>query len=104
MSGGFARAGRGERPTPEGVDYSDPQPWNEKYEKLAKPGKEALADWDDAYNEYRSAAESLDDSLYGVDPEKGRPRIGNRLLQGAGIGHLAEHQAELDDWLASRKG
>ena len=104
MCGGFARAGRGERPAPEGVDYSDPQPWNDRFSALAKPGKAALQDWDAAYGEYHAAAEALDDNLYGVDPEKGRPRIGNRLLQGAGIGHFEEHQPQLDAWLASRKG
>jgi hypothetical protein len=103
MQGGFERAGRGERPTPEGVDYSDPQPWNDRFAADAKPGKAALADWDAAYDEYRSAAEALDGSLYGVDPEKGRPRIGNRLLQASGINHFEEHQSQLDGWLASRK-
>jgi hypothetical protein len=104
MAGGFERVGRGERPAPEGVDYSDPQPWNDRFSAAAKPGTAALADWDAAYDRYRGAAEALDDSLYGIDPEKGRPRIGNRLLQGAGIGHFEEHQPDLDAWLASRKG
>lgn len=104
MSGGFARAGRGERPAPDGVDYSDPQPWNDRFATQAKPGVAALADWDAAYAEYRSAAESLDDSLYGTNPENGRLRIGNRLLQGAGVHHFEEHQPELDAWLAARKG
>jgi hypothetical protein len=104
MSGGFGRVARGERPAPEGVDYSDPQPWNDRFSAAAKPGKAALDDWDAAYAEYRGAAEALDEGLYGVDPEKGRPRIGNRLLQGAGIHHFEEHQPELDAWLASRNG
>lgn len=104
MSGGFGRVANGERPAPAGVDYSNPDPWNAKFAAVAKPGKAALADWDEAYGQYRSAAESLDDSFYGVDPEKGRPRIGNRLLHGAGIDHFAEHQGDVDAWLASRKG
>ncbi|HKS91405.1 MAG TPA: maleylpyruvate isomerase N-terminal domain-containing protein [Tepidiformaceae bacterium] len=104
MSGGFARVARGERPAPEGVDYSDPQPWNDRFSAVAKPGKAALNDWDAAYSEYRGAAEALDETFYGVDPEKGRPRIGNRLLTGAGIGHFEEHQPQLDAWLSSRKG
>lgn len=103
MRGGFERVSRGERPAPEGVDYSDPQPWNDRFSAAAKSGAASLTDWDAAYSEYRAAAEALDASMYGVDPEKGRPRIGNRLLQGAGLGHFEEHQPELDAWLASRK-
>jgi len=101
MTGAFERVARGERPTPEGVDYNDTDTWNAKFALNAKPGRAALAEWDQAYDRYVAAARALDDSQYGVDPEKGRPRIGNRLLQGAGIGHFEEHQGELDAWLAS---
>lgn len=100
MTGAFERVARGERPTPEGVDYNDTDTWNATFARDAKPGRAALADWDAAYDRYLAAARALDDSQYGVDPEKGRPRIGNRLLQGAGIGHFEEHQGELDAWLA----
>lgn len=102
MTPGFARVVRGERPTPEGVDYSDSDAWNAKFEKLAKPGRAALADFDQAYQDYLAAAKSLPDELYGVDPERGRPKIGNRLLQASGIGHFEEHQEQLDAWLKSR--
>lgn len=100
MTGAFGRVARGERPTPEGVDYNDTDTWNAKFALNAKPGRAALAEWDAAYDRYVAAARALDDSQFGVDPEKGRPRIGNRLLQGAGLGHFEEHQGELDAWLA----
>jgi hypothetical protein len=103
ITGGFERVARGERPTPEGVDYSDSDAWNAKFSANATPGKPALADWDSAYVRYRSAAEALPDNLYGTDPERGRPLIGNRLLQASGIAHFEEHQAQLDQWLGSRK-
>ena len=103
MAGAIERAGRGERPAPEGVDYSDSDAWNEKFEKLAKPGKEALKDFEAAFSTYLGAAKALPDRLFGTDPEKGRPLIGNRLLQGAGIGHFEEHQPQLDEWLKSRQ-
>lgn len=99
---GFARVARGERPTPEGVDYSDTETWNAKFAQNAKRGHAALDDWDEAYAGYLQAAQSLDPSFYGTDPEKGRPKIGNRLLQGAGIGHFEEHQGELEEWLKSK--
>jgi hypothetical protein len=103
MTGAFERVARGERPTPEGVDYSDPEPWNARFAAQALPGRAALADWDAAFASYRQAAAALAADRFGVDPESGRPRIGNRLLQGAGIGHFEEHQPELDAWLASRR-
>ena len=100
MAGAFDRVGRGERPAPEGVDYADPEPWNARFAAAPKPAGEALADLDDAYATYRGAALRLDESLYGTDPERGRPRIGERLLQGAGTGHLDEHLPDLDRWSA----
>lgn len=100
MTGSFERVARGERPTPEGVNYADTDAWNAKFALNAKPGRAALTDWDAAYDRYVAAARALDDSQFGIDPEKGRPRIGNRLLQAAGIEHFAEHQGELEDWLA----
>jgi hypothetical protein len=103
MSGAFARVERGERPAPPGVDYGNADAWNEGFARQAKAGAAALADWDAAFAQYRDAALTLDEDKYGVDPESGRPRIGNRLLQGAGIGHFEEHQRQLEEWLASRK-
>ena len=103
MTEAIGRVGRGEPPTPAGVDYSDPDSWNAKFAQDAIAGRAALARWDDAFAGYRDAAASLPDSLFGIDPEKGRPRIGNRLLQGAGIGHFEEHEPELREWLATRR-
>jgi Mycothiol maleylpyruvate isomerase N-terminal domain len=103
MGGAIGRVARGEPPTPAGVDYSDSDTWNARFAHDAKPGRAALAAWDAAFTAYRDAAAALPDALFGMDPEKGRPRIGNRLLQVAGIGHFEEHQPELDRWLASRR-
>jgi uncharacterized damage-inducible protein DinB len=101
MTGAFERVARGERPTPEGVDYSNADPWNAKFAATASPGRAALDVWDLRYKKYREAAEALDESFYGEN--EGRPKIGNRLLTGAGIHHFAEHEPQLDAWLASRR-
>lgn len=100
MEGAIKRVERGERPTPEGVDYSDSDAWNAKFTKDAKQGSAALKDFDHAYESYLAAAKSLPADKFGVDD--GRPRIGNRLLQASGIGHFQEHQEQLDEWLAER--
>lgn len=104
MLGAIERAGRGERPTPEGVDYGNADKWNATFAQEARPGREALREFEKAYAAYRAAAAALPEAMFGFDAEKGRPLIGNRLLQGAGIGHFEEHQGELTAWLESRKG
>lgn len=102
MTGGMERVARGERPTPEGVDYSDADRWNAKFTAGATEGKAALTEWDEAFRHYFEAAQRLSDDKFGVDTERGRPLIGNRLLQASGIGHFEEHQPQLDEWLKSR--
>ncbi|HMO54033.1 MAG TPA: hypothetical protein PJ994_05985 [Tepidiformaceae bacterium] len=102
MTGAFDRLARGEAPVPPGANYNDTETWNARFAANAKEGREALADWETAYAGYREAAGALSEEFFGFDTEKNRPRIGNRLLQGAGIGHFEEHQPELDRWLASR--
>ena len=102
MTPAIERAGRGERPTPEGVDYSKSDEWNAKFVLDARPGVAALKDFEEAYAGYLAAAKALPDELYGKDPDSGKARIGNRLLQGAGIGHFAEHQEQLDAWIKAK--
>lgn len=102
MAGAIERVGRGERPAPDGVDYSDADAWNSTFAPRALAGRAALDDWDAAYGAYRAAAAALPGSLYGEDPQKGRPLIGNRLLDGAGVHHFEEHQPDLEHWLKSR--
>lgn len=102
MSGAFPRVQRGERPAPAGVDYGDTDAWNARFAVQAKAGRSALADFDTAFVVYRDAAAALDEDKYGVDPASGKPRIGNRLLQGAGTGHFEEHREQVARWLAAR--
>ncbi len=102
MTGAIERVRRGERPIPEGVNYGDSDAWNAKFATRARPGKEALHDFDAAYSAYRAAAEDLSEDVFGIEPGKDRPKIGNRLLQGSGIGHFEEHQKQLDEWLNTR--
>lgn len=103
MTPAFGRVARGERPTPPGVDYSNPDEWNQKFAADSRPGKAALRDFEEAWADYLAAAKALPDSFFGKDPESGKLRIGNRLLQGAGLGHFEEHQPEVEAWLKARQ-
>ena len=102
MTPAFERVSRGERPTPEGADYSKSDEWNAGFAKNSKPGTAALKDFEEAYAGYLAAAKALPDNFYGQDPESGKVRIGNRLLQASGIGHFAEHQPQLDAWIKAK--
>ncbi len=102
MTIALERVSRGERPSPEGVDWSDVEAWNRRFAAEAKPGRAALEDWDEAFHGYLAAAKAAPEELFGVDEERGRPRIASRLLQTAGVGHFEEHRPELEEWLARR--
>lgn len=102
MTIGLKRVANGERPTPEGVDYSDADAWNVKFAASASPGLGALDSFDGAYTSYREAAKALPEDKFGVDPQTGKPRIGVRLLDGPGIHHLDEHRPQIDEWLSTR--
>jgi len=99
----FGRVARGERPIPAGVDYSDADGWNARFAKDARKGRGALDDFDLAFHGYYAAAKDLGEEHYGVDPEKGRPKIGNRLLGASGIDHFREHQPQLEIWVAGQR-
>lgn len=103
MTPAFGRVGRGERPVPAGVDYSDADGWNARFAKDARTGRGALDDFDLAFHGYYAAAKELSDEHFGLDPERGRPRIGNRLLGASGIEHLHEHQPQVEVWVAQRR-
>lgn len=102
MTAGLKRVANGERPTPEGVDYSDEDAWNGRFAASASPGTGALAAFDAAYANYRDAAIALSEDKFGVDPQTGKPRIGVRLLDGAGVHHFDEHRPQIDEWLSKR--
>lgn len=102
MTGAIERVGRGERPTPEGVDYGDTEGWNAKFATTAQARDASLAAFAAAFQAYADAARGLDEGQFGNN-DQGRLKIGSRLLDGAGIHHLAEHGAHLDEWIASRR-
>ena len=102
MAGALGRVAKGERPTPEGVNYGDADAWNAKFAANASPRAGALDTFDLRFREYAEAAQALPEDLFGKTDE-GKLKIGSRLLDGAGIHHLAEHGAHVDEWLAARK-
>ncbi len=95
------RMARGERPTPEGVDYSDPQAWNEKFALEYAPigGATVLAIWKQAHMNFVKAAEALPDDRFGE--KDGKPKTANRMLADNGYAHYQEHTAHILEWRKS---
>ncbi len=94
MGGALERIGRGERPTPEGVDYSDGDSWNAKFagaKKTASP-QEVMAELEDSFRSYRAAAGALPEERF----EQGRAV--DRIVHTSGINHYNEHGEQIREW------
>lgn len=99
MTGALERLARGERPAPEGVDYSNPDSWNATFahEMQAISPRTVLAAWRQAHMNYVKAAQAVPDDRYGAGDD-GRPKTANRLLEASGTGHYKEHAAAIREW------
>lgn len=95
------RMARGERPTPEGVDYSDPQAWNDKFALEYAPigGATVLAIWRQVHMNFVKGAEALPDDRFGE--KDGKPKTANRMLADNGYAHYQEHTAHILEWRKS---
>ena len=97
MGAGLERIGRGERPTPEGVDYSDGDAWNAKFADARSSAAPAdvLRELDDSFRFYRAAAAALPDDRW----EQGRTV--DRIVHTSGINHYVEHGEQIREWRKS---
>ena len=87
MTGAMERMARGEKPTPEGVDYSDADGWNARFASAmhAQNATTVVADLQQSFATYRRVAASLPDERFGEG------KTVNRLLETSGYGHYREH-------------
>ena len=95
------RIARGERPTPEGVDYSNADEWNAKFALTftQQLPTTVLAEWQQTHMNYVRAAQAVPDDRYGETD--GKPKTANRLVETSGTGHYKEHAAQIRDWRKS---
>ena len=98
MTGALQRMARGERPTPEGVDYSDADAWNAKFSSAVRAiePRTVIADWQQVHMNYVRAAQALPDDRFGESD--GKPKTANRLIETSGFGHYREHAAPIRAW------
>jgi len=99
LSGGLERMSRGEKPQPEGVDWSDSDRWNATFASHAKGKKhtQILDELEHGMESFKKAAMMVPEDRYGEG------KTANRLFDGAGIVHFAEHAAVIRLW-RSREG
>ncbi len=99
MTGALERMARGERPTPEGVDYSDADAWNAKFvaAMTAQDPSTVVADLRQSFANYLRAARALPEDRFGDG------KTANRLLETSGYGHYAEHRPAIEEAAAKAK-
>jgi len=91
MTDALERMARGERPTPEGVDYSDADAWNAKFATGARVQNAStiVAGLKQSFANYVRAAAALPDDRFGEG------KTVNKLLEVSGYGHYREHMPAL---------
>lgn len=94
MTGSLDRVARGERPTPEGVDYSDADAWNEGFSKEKKgiSPRAMVNELQEAFEAFRSAVDTVPDDRF----EPGRTV--DRLIRVNAIDHYVEHGTQITLW------
>lgn len=99
MAAAFERMARGERPTPEGVDYSDADAWNAKFAAAmtAQIADTIVADLRQSFATYLRSAKALPDDRFGEG------KTANRILEASGYGHYREHLPAIREYAAKAK-
>ena len=93
------RMARGERPAPEGTDYSDPDAWNARFALQMKPisPQTVVAAWQQSHMNFVRAARALPDDRFAAK-EDGKPSTATRILEGNGYVHYKEHAGHIGEW------
>ncbi len=97
MTPALERMARGERPTPEGVNYSTADDWNASF--IEARGIQSLADaraaFETAHAIFRCAIEGVPADRFGEN------KTVNRLVGAVAIEHFEEHARQIEAFLAS---
>ncbi len=94
MVGAFQRIARGERPVPEGVDYSDTDAWNARFAAAQRNASPAamVAELKASKEAFAAAARQVPEDRF----EEGRAAY--RILHTTGIDHYREHYPPIREW------
>jgi len=99
MTEALRRIARGEKPTPEGVDYSNSDDWNAKFSMRMKQQlpTTVLAEWGQVHAGFVKAAQAIPDDRFGASDD-GRPKTVNRIVETTGYGHYQLHAPPIREW------
>ncbi|GBD12408.1 hypothetical protein HRbin24_00415 [bacterium HR24] len=94
MAAALERVARGERPVPEGVDYSDADAWNARFAQAHAdtPWPQMLAELKASKDAFVAAARQVPEDRF----EEGR--VAYRILHNAAIDHYREHMPAILEW------
>lgn len=94
MDDALERIARGEKPVPDGIDYSNSDAWNARFIETwqQSSGQAVLAELVSSKDIFVAAARLVPDEKF----EEGRAAF--RILHTAAIDHYAEHAKDINDW------
>jgi hypothetical protein len=94
MSRALERIAAGERPAPEGVDYSDADSWNAQFAEGVREMEpdEVLEDLNASKEAFVAAARKVPEDRF----QEGRAAY--RILFATGIDHYQEHEPAIREW------
>ena len=94
MSECLLRIGRGERPTPEGVDYGDSERWNGWFVSERKNLRvdQVIDEMEEAFAAYRAAAVTIPEERFTPG------RTVDKILRSSGADHCKDHGGQIKDW------
>jgi hypothetical protein len=97
MTIGLERMARGERPSPEGANWSDVQSWNDRFAAgvQGRAVRDLLRELDGSVAAMIAALEALPDDRFGEG------KTANRMAEAAGFGHFREHVPQIRQARAS---
>ena len=94
MTQAFERIARGERPVPEGVDYSDADPINARFAAAQRDISP-----DDMVKELKASKEAFVSAARLVPEDRfAEGKTAHRILFGTGIDHYKEHEPAIREW------
>jgi hypothetical protein len=96
--GGLERMSKGEKPAPDGVDWTDVQHWNDTFahHAMGKRQAEVLDELEHAFHAFEEAAAKLPDDRFGEG------KTASKVFDLAGISHFKEHAAMIRSWREGR--
>ena len=94
MTEALRRIARGEKPTPEGVDYSNSDEWNAKFAARMRGQlpTTVLAEWGQVHAGFVKALKAVPDDRFGEGKSV------NRIATTTASGHYREHAPAIQAW------